>query len=228
MKTYRWTSSKWPAEYRQAKVSHGIHRVLASIEDPQRRFAVILDPPVHERSGERRWTRDAASRALGWQVTVPHTVQEKVERIHDLAADDQVAARIASDLLRRPEVAFRVMAEDDTARHMVNRAQVERAQQIAETTHMKAAEAVRAPVPLLDQVRSTMHFVDLVGACSAFVAQVGRVVPALRGHAFTADERATVERNLARVRGASDWVESAVTTGNVGLDEALAQLLRGE
>ncbi|MFD5467986.1 DUF6192 family protein [Kitasatospora sp. NPDC127059] len=142
VKGYRWTSSKWPATHRQPKVSHSIHRILASIEDPEHRFAVILDPPVHERSGTRRWTRDAASRALGRQFATPVTVQEKVERIHDLAADDQVAARIASDLLRRPEVAFRVMADDDTARHMVNRAQIERAQQIAETTHAKAADTV--------------------------------------------------------------------------------------
>ncbi|MER7772369.1 DUF6192 family protein [Kitasatospora sp. NPDC096140] len=226
VKTYRWTASRRPAERRQPKVAHGIHRVLGSIEDEERRFAVILDPPVHERSGSRRWTRDAASRVLGWQVASPVTTQEKVERIHDLAADDRVAVKVASDLLRRPEVAFRVMAEDDTARHMVNRAQVERAKQSAEATHAKAAEAIRAPVPLLHQVQSTMYFVDLVGACTAFVAQVGRVVPALRGHVFSPDERATVERNLSRVRGASDWVEAAVTTGNTGLDEGLAALLR--
>ncbi|MDH6137990.1 hypothetical protein P3T37_007433 [Kitasatospora sp. MAA4] len=94
--------------------------------------------------------------------------------------------------------------------------------------HFAASEAVKAPVPLLHQIQSTMQFVDLVGACSAFGAQIGRVVPKLRGHIFSDDERETVNRNLARVRGASDWVESAVTTGNASLDEGLAALLRGE
>ncbi|WP_327188139.1 DUF6192 family protein [Streptomyces sp. NBC_01334] len=41
--------------------------------------------------------------------------------IHRLA-DDEVAAKVATDVLRRPEVAARVVA-DDTARHMVNKAQ---------------------------------------------------------------------------------------------------------
>ncbi|MFF7888240.1 DUF6192 family protein [Streptomyces sp. NPDC020794] len=37
------------------------------------------------------------------------SVQEKVDAIHDLAADDQVAARVASDFLRRPAVASKAI-----------------------------------------------------------------------------------------------------------------------
>ncbi|MFJ2191899.1 DUF6192 family protein [Kitasatospora sp. NPDC087861] len=226
VETYRWTSSRWPAGHRQVGVSHTVHKILASVEE-DRRLETILAPPMDERTGAGRWTPDSAKRVLGWHVDTPVTVQEKIEQVHDLVADETVAAQVATDLLRRPSVAFKAMT-DTTARHLVNRAQVEHAQQVAEVTHVTAAEAVNAPVPLLHQIQSTMQFVDLIGACSAFVAQIGRIVPSLRGHVFTDDERATVERNLARVRGASDWVESAVTTGNAGLDEALAALLRGE
>lgn len=57
------------------------------------------------------------------------TPAHKVAAIHRLA-DDEVAAKVATDVLRRPEVAARVIA-DDTARHAVNRAQTDRARQQA-------------------------------------------------------------------------------------------------
>ncbi|WP_434976179.1 DUF6192 family protein [Streptomyces virginiae] len=50
MRTARWTSSRWPAERRQASVSFTVHRLLASIEDEQERFAAVLN------RHEKRWT----------------------------------------------------------------------------------------------------------------------------------------------------------------------------
>ncbi|MFF6984416.1 DUF6192 family protein [Streptomyces sp. NPDC008343] len=61
-------------------------------------------------------------------MDIPQTIQEKVEAIHDLAADEQVAARVATDFLRRPSVVFHA-AGDDTARHLFNKAQNDRWQQ---------------------------------------------------------------------------------------------------
>lgn len=52
----------------------------------------------------------------------PETVPQKLAAIHRLADDDDVAARVTAAVLRRPAVAARVVA-DDTARHMVNKAQ---------------------------------------------------------------------------------------------------------
>ncbi|MGW7510030.1 DUF6192 family protein [Streptomyces massasporeus] len=52
-----------------------------------------------------RRTQDAARRQVGWRVDNPQTSQGKVEAIHDLAVDDQVAARVATHFLRRPSVA---------------------------------------------------------------------------------------------------------------------------
>lgn len=143
LRTYRWVAARWPAAHRQPKVSYGIHKILASISDETQRYATITDPAPHTRSGERRWTEDAALREVGQQVEHPVTVQEKVERSHDSARDEQVAAAVATDLLRRPEVAFKAMA-DTTARHLVNRAQVDQAWQ--------AGEVVRQRTPALPRV----------------------------------------------------------------------------
>ncbi|MFF5313690.1 DUF6192 family protein [Streptomyces massasporeus] len=99
----RQTAGKWPAEHRIAGVSFEIHRILEKLDD---RFDRSQNPPRHPRDGVPRWTQDAAKRQVGWRVDNPQTPQEKVEAIHDLAVDDQVAARVATDFLRRPSVAF--------------------------------------------------------------------------------------------------------------------------
>jgi hypothetical protein len=96
---------------------------------------------------------------------------------------------------------------DTTARHQVNRAQADRARQ--------GTELVRQRTPALQHVQHSAEFLDLVGACAQFVAQAGRIVPGLRGQNYTEDEKATVQRNVARVRAAADWIEGAVATGQV-------------
>ncbi|MEW2354231.1 DUF6192 family protein [Spirillospora sp. NPDC029432] len=220
VRDYRWVSARWPEPRRAAGVSHRVHSILAAISDERARWERITRPPVLERTGERRWTTDAASRVLGWQVQRPESAGEKVRAIHDLARDEEVAAAVATDLLRRPAVARQAMA-DDTARHLVNRAQTEQAQRAA-------GPARKAVGPALERIQHSLGFVDLVGACAAFVASTGRIVPGLRGQSFTEEERAVVHRNLARLRGAADWVEAAVDTGNTSLDDGLAALLRDQ
>jgi hypothetical protein len=222
VRNYRHVAARWPAGRRVKGVSHKVHMILASIEDDAQRFATILDPPADPRTGQRRWTTDLANRAVGRQVSTPVTVAEKVHAVHELVRDESVAATVATDLLRRPAVAARAM-EDDTARQYVNHAQVER---IARSTPV-----VRPPAPVaraFERVEHTLGYVELVGACHAFVSATGRIVPTLRGRGFSEAERAVLHTNVAKVRGAADWVEAAVDTGNVSLDEGLAALLRGE
>ncbi|MGW8882013.1 DUF6192 family protein, partial [Streptomyces mirabilis] len=57
--------------------------------------------------------------------------QEKVRVVEEFTRDESVATTAATSLLRRPDVAFRAMG-DDTARHQVNHAQVERGRQARE------------------------------------------------------------------------------------------------
>lgn len=216
---YRWVASRWPQERRDSAVSHEIHQTLAAISDDRKRFAAIKRPPRDKRTGQRRWTPDSAKREVGWQVATPVTTSEKVEKIHDLATDDTVAAVVATSLLHRPEVASRAMT-DTVARRAVNRAQVDHAQQ--------AGQIVRQRNPVLGHLERTTDFVDLIGTCSGFVASVGRVLPRLRGHQFTGQEKTAISKQVLRVRTAADWIEMAVTSGNVTLDDELAKILRGE
>ncbi|MEU9617374.1 DUF6192 family protein, partial [Streptomyces sp. NPDC048209] len=108
IKDTRWTASRWPKERRQPKVSFTVHRILGGIADETERFEAILNPP--EKKG--RWTADEANRRLGRQVEVPVTPQEKVSAIHSLAQDEEVAATVTGDFLRRPAVVAQVKPED--------------------------------------------------------------------------------------------------------------------
>ncbi|MFI0773231.1 DUF6192 family protein [Streptomyces sp. NPDC021212] len=108
VKDARWTASKWPKERRVAEVSFTVHKIFASINDDQERFETILNPPQRT----SRWTPDEAKRRTGRQVTKPVTPQEKVSAIHTLAQDEQVAATVTGDLLRRPAVVAQVKPEE--------------------------------------------------------------------------------------------------------------------
>ncbi|MEV7856989.1 DUF6192 family protein [Streptomyces sp. NPDC088183] len=254
VKSARWTSSRWPVDRRRKGVSHTVHRVLAHIEIEEERFDAILAPP----EGKVRWTVDDARRRVGNRVETPVTPEEKVTAIHTLAQDDQVAAAVTSDflkrpevtakvtqvdkarvveeftrdeqvastaatnLLRRPDVAFKAMS-DDHARFQVNHAQNERSRQARE--HFEDTSPVAPAVRSIDR---TVEFLDLVTACHAFVAAAGRTVPGLRDRQLSDVERTIVHENVARVRAVLDWIEQAVDTGRVDMDDELAAMLRGE
>ncbi|WP_406480415.1 DUF6192 family protein [Streptomyces sp. NBC_01615] len=122
VRNYRFAAHRWPGERRRHGVSHKVHCILASIPDDTERFETIAAPPLDERAKVRRWTTDLAKKHVGQRPDHPETVPQKVAAIHRLADDDEVAAQVATDVLRRPAVAAKVVA-DDTARHMVNKAQ---------------------------------------------------------------------------------------------------------
>ncbi|GAA0703664.1 hypothetical protein GCM10009548_91080 [Streptomyces malaysiensis subsp. malaysiensis] len=235
-------------------MSFTVHRVLGSIPDEEERFDAIKAPP----EGKSRWTVDDANRRVGRQVENPASSKEKITAIHSLARDEEVAAAVTSDflkrptvaakvpeqekvrvveeftrdesvatqavtgLLRRPDVAFKAMS-DDTARFQVNHAQTERSRQAREDFERTGPVA-----PAVRQIDRTVEFLDLVTACHSFVAAAGRVVPGLRDRQLGEDERTIVHENVAKVRATLDWIDQAVDTGKVDMDEELARLLRGE
>ncbi|MCA1223683.1 DUF6192 family protein [Streptomyces sp. 8L] len=269
---YRFTSHRWPADRCREGVSHKVHAVLANIPDEDERFTAIGQVPVDEVTGVRRWTTDLAKKRAGHRPERPGTVEEKVERIADLAvdedvavtaardvlrrpavaarllqdndvrrtlndaatpehrveavhhavADDAAAAKPASDVLRRPEVAARVAA-DDRARLAVNRAQAERSRQQAEAFRRESPVA-----PVIRQIERTEDFVDLLGSIHRFVREASQAVPKLRDRRWSGDEREVVLANVSRARAVLDWLETAVSTGRVDMDEELARMLRGE
>ncbi|MFB8105864.1 MULTISPECIES: DUF6192 family protein [unclassified Streptomyces] len=177
--------------------------------------------------GELTRDEDVAATVTGDLLRRPAVVAqvkqaERVRMVEELTRDENVAAEVTTGLLRRPDVAFKAMS-DDTARHQVNRAQVERGRQARE--HFEdtspAAEAVRS-------IDRSAEFLDLVTACHAFVAASGRVVPGMRDRQLSDDEKVLVHENVARVRATLDWIETAVDTGKVDVDGELARMLQGE
>ncbi|MFF3350963.1 DUF6192 family protein, partial [Streptomyces sp. NPDC002779] len=76
--------------------------------------------------------------------------------------------------------------------------------------------------------KRSIEFLDLVTACHAFVAAAGRTVPGLRDRTLNEDESAIVHQNIAKCRATLDWIEQAVDTGKVDMDDALAEFLKGE
>ncbi|MGW1278871.1 DUF6192 family protein [Streptomyces tsukubensis] len=225
VRIYRQTASRWPREHRAQGVSFDIHRILEKLDD---RFKKITDPPPHPRTGKLQWSGNGARRLVGWQVDTPRTAQEKVEAIHDLAANDQVAAQVATDFLRRPEVAFHA-AGDRTARHLFNKAQNDRWQQAEKSVADPLDPREENPVaPAIRAIDRTLEFLDLVGACHKFLALVNRLVPLMRDRTLAPDVQEIIGHNISRIRAACDWVEHAISTGETDMDEELAKLLRGE
>ncbi|MER5436630.1 DUF6192 family protein [Streptomyces sp. NPDC002588] len=234
VRTHRWVAAQWPAAHRQAGVSYEVHRILASAPD---RFELIQNPPLSERTGRRRWSAEVAKKVVGWkteEVLVPVTAEEKVEAIRELArGDEAVAAQVATDFLRQPEVAFRAM-RDAEARENVNEAQFEQAEvddefdEEYEEAFAEEGEPFDDPVRIVHSWRKSMEFSDLIAVCQGFIAGATRLVPKLRGHEFTDTQTKVLENHLEKIRATADWIETAVATGQVDLDEQLAQLLRGQ
>nr|WP_237330043.1 DUF6192 family protein [Streptomyces sp. BA2] len=226
----------WPRDGRRTSGSRGFpSRCTGSWASAPDAYELIQSPPVNERTGRSEWSGDAAKRAAGWASATPVTVEEKVEAIRDLAADETVAALAACDLLRRPDVAFRAM-RDRQARELVNQAQYDQAELVEEEGEEDWWDAPDAedgrddsdPARIVRGFHRAMEFTDLIGVCQGFVAGASRLVPKLRGRELTESQLGLVTRQLEKIRATADWIETAVSTGRVDLDEALAELLRGQ
>ncbi|WP_225826247.1 DUF6192 family protein [Streptomyces naphthomycinicus] len=252
---WRWTASRWPAGRRRKGISFSVYRILASVRDDAERWASLDDPPFNERTGQRKWTPDGAKRLVGQRVDRPVTTEEKVQAVTDLTRDEEVAAIVTADLLRRPAAAaqlpqeerVRVVQEltrdDDVAKtvttDLLRRPAVARETMRDDTARFlvnraqfdnsaQVRERIREHTPAVRKIEHTIEYLDLVGSCHSYVASLGRLVPRLRGQEFTEDERETVRRGIAKVRAAADWLEAAIDNGEFTLDEQLAQLLKGE
>lgn len=82
-----------------------------------------------------------------------------------------MAAETAPGLLHRTGVAFKAMT-DDRVRQSANHAQVEQGRRAREE-YGRTSELA----PVIRHFEQTAEFLDLVGACHAFVATTNRVIP---------------------------------------------------
>ncbi|MFI8998635.1 DUF6192 family protein [Streptomyces sp. NPDC053542] len=128
----------------------------------------------------------------------PQTVQEKIEAIHDLAVDDQVAAQVATDLLRRPGVAFHA-AHDDRARELFHRAHLQ-----AEAWPDDASDDVpcnpltNSPVaPALRSTNKVLLFLGWKKARHQLLTATHDLVPALRDEQLAEDVQEVTAQDVA-------------------------------
>ncbi|MFJ7416430.1 DUF6192 family protein [Streptomyces sp. NPDC098077] len=222
---WRWVSSRWPAGQREDGVSHTVHRILALIPDEAERWVAIKDAPFNSRSGKRQWTSDGAKRLVGQQVDRPVTVEEKVRAVRDLTRDDEVAAKITASLLGRPETAASLPAADRV--RMVQ--ELTRDDEVASSVTSQLLQRPRVARQAMrnDDTRFTVNRAQFDNS-EETRETLGWLVPRMRDQEFTEDERETIRRAIAKVRGAADWLEAAIDTGQFTLDEQLAQLLKGD
>ncbi|MGY4954775.1 DUF6192 family protein [Streptomyces nigrescens] len=75
LREYYQVAKQWPEEKRRSDACWTVHSILSHHPD---RFKMIKTPPVDPRTGERRWTCDAANRTLGRQTR--HTESSKTLR----------------------------------------------------------------------------------------------------------------------------------------------------
>ncbi|MFF4409697.1 DUF6192 family protein [Streptomyces sp. NPDC001404] len=213
IKCYRWVASRWPEPRRADGVSHGVHRILADIRDETERWERILHPPMHTKSGRRCWTLDGAKRVLGRPVECPTTVQEKLRIIGELTCDRAVAALVVSSLLKQHPVAFLTVL-DPTTRHLLNEAQATLCRNGRPGSRIGPAAA-----PDGMPAHHSMQFVELIVACQRYVAALGQVAAELGSQQLTEDEHTAVRTHVAHVRESTDWAETVVRSGAVGMNE---------
>lgn len=215
---YRRVAIAWPEEHRATqKASYSVHRMLAGNSD---RFEIIQSPTPHPRDGAPIWTYDNAARAVKRQPSWPTTPAERVKKIHDLAGDDDVATEIARDFLKRPAVVSRVV-QDDVTRHLLDRARVQHGQRQAR----KVDDERTRKYPAMQDLANHIECIEILGACTAFVAAIHRLLPHVLEKGLADADRRALEASLRRVGQAADWCQTAVATGYDGLDRRLEQLL---
>ena len=89
-----------------------------------------------------------------------------------------------------------------------------------------ARQKVEASRVAVEKVVYAAGFVELVGACAAYVAATGWIVRSSRSWSSSAPEQASMVGQRAKVR-AADRIEHEVELGDLELGEGFAELLRG-
>ncbi|MFD7734562.1 DUF6192 family protein [Kitasatospora phosalacinea] len=229
-------AQRWPKDKRREDVPYTVHEVLAY--SPQR-FSLIRNAPRDPFTGEHRWTVNEAKRAAARSPATPTNRQERLDKARHLLSNDEDAAEAVGELISRPDVRARVVA-DQRNRHMLRQAQFEHWREVdrgsEEAEELLPAESgveedpARAPepVPGLGYQQAPMEILQLIGTFASFFVSLQRIIPAIHAQDYTEDTKAAVLENVAKARSFLDWCESAITTGSTDMDQALARLLEDE
>jgi len=243
---YRHVASAWPSDKRVPGVSWSIHHALDALPD---RFEVIHHPP----EGKDRWTEDSALSRAGRLPHRPLTKAEKLDRVRTLMREDMNATEAVEEMIRRPDVAHKVMSNPANQR-ILYRAHHEQRQEAAAArfadAHEDAAETdatdtyqwpeqnadqepeqaeetrqVRRREPAVDYQRASSEALELIGSGTTFLVDLQQMIPRLHVSELTEREVRAVLDNHRRIRAALDWCDSALSTGDKSMDEELARIL---
>ncbi|MCP2337338.1 DUF6192 family protein [Actinomadura rupiterrae] len=222
--TYRYVANAWPKEQRVQGVSFTVHRLLTPLGD---RFEVIKHPPEHPTTHRRYWSPDQVRRFRDQTPVVPATRDEKVNRARELLNAEEDAATIVNEMLRRPEVAGRVVA-DAGSRNIFDRTRTEQYRQRRDIAPPSRDQAP-PPHPTSAPYQTTpMEILELISVFTNFSVQMHRLVPRLPGLTYGPDEEASIKDRAVQARACIDWCLTVVETGKTDMDEQLARLISGE
>ncbi|MBD0743006.1 DUF6192 family protein [Streptomyces sp. CBMA152] len=223
---YRHVAIAWPPDKRADGLSWSIHKALDAMND---RFDLIHNPP----RGIAQWTEDKALSHAGRLPHRPLTKAEKLDRVRVLLDQDENAAEAVSELIRRPDVAHRIMGDQSNQRilyraHHEQRLEAAEARFAAAHEHDEADEPtrqVRRRESAVDYTRASSEVLELIGVGTSFLVEMQRLIPGLHVAEFTDREVRAVLDNHRRIRAALDWCDTVVTTGEKTMDEELARIL---
>ncbi|MFD5423158.1 DUF6192 family protein [Streptomyces sp. NPDC127069] len=232
--TYRDTAIHWPAEHRQPQESFSVHRSLEGLDD---RFEIITTPP----DGAAHWTEDQALRRAGRLPHRPLTKEEKLDRVRTLLTNSESAIGAVEEIIRRPDIAQKVMANPSNQRILYRAHHEQRVEAAAvrlAAAHEREPEPDNAPEqepatwqarqprePAVDYRRASREALELIGSGTAFLVDLQDMVPRLHVAEFTDREIRAILDNHRRIRAALDWCDSALASGDTTMDDELARIL---
>jgi hypothetical protein len=140
---------------------------------------------------------------------------------------DEDAAAVVATILRKPEIAKRVVGDAST-RQTLHRAELSHYEERREQERQAPTPASSGTTKRQRATEAPREILELLGICTSFYTQMQRALPRL--HVVDYDEKAkhTVLDSIERVRAAADWCETVINTGDTSMDEALARLLEGD
>ncbi|MGW1840674.1 DUF6192 family protein [Streptomyces sp. NPDC002067] len=213
---YRLVAGAWPKAKRNRQVCWTVHSYFARHPD---RFIMINNPPLYRRSGQRRWTCDAAKKALGWSPgEAEPEAEDRLREVEELLADEDLAATVVERAMSREPV-VRKVAQHQPARDAFNRAQVEEVRTAHEETRR---------MPEVQRINEESEVLTVLGLCHSFSHGIGRALPGLHLADLSEDAKGSIREGLERVSAAVSWTEHVLETGKTDMDAALQRLIAGE
>ncbi|MFB7919509.1 DUF6192 family protein [Streptomyces sp. NPDC056061] len=232
LRTHYEIAKQWPQDKRRADVSYSVHRVLAYVRS---RYLLIRKDPYDPISKENRWTENEAQKVANHNFDTPSNKEERLARTRRLLHSDEDAAEVVKEMIARPEVRSRVVA-DPRSRNILREAQREHWRQVDEELETEAElapaeeveEFVEKEEPLVSYKEAPLEILRLIGAFASFFVSMQRIIPEIHAQDYNEETKAAVFDNVHKARMLLDWCESAVRTGRTDMDKALASLLEDE